>query len=119
MSGQIPPQLQNQIMQLQQIQVQLQALQEQKTQIEAILRDSDDALEELNKAKDDEIVYKSVGEILVKSTKDDAIKELTEKKEMMNIRKQTLDRQEERLKNRLNQLQEQLQNILGGMKGEA
>ncbi|BDC36481.1 prefoldin subunit beta [Candidatus Methanoliparum sp. LAM-1] len=106
-------------MQLQQIQVQLQALQEQKTQIEAILRDSDDALEELNKAKDDEIVYKSVGEILVKSTKDDAIKELTEKKEMMNIRKQTLDRQEERLKNRLNQLQEQLQNILGGMKGEA
>lgn len=82
-------------MQLQQIQVQLQALQEQKTQIEAILRDSDDALEELNKAKDDEIVYKSVGEILVKSTKDDAIKELTEKKEMMNIRKQTLDRQEE------------------------
>ncbi|WP_267496979.1 prefoldin subunit beta [Candidatus Methanoliparum sp. LAM-1] len=115
----MPPQLQNQIMQLQQIQVQLQALQEQKTQIEAILRDSDDALEELNKAKDDEIVYKSVGEILVKSTKDDAIKELTEKKEMMNIRKQTLDRQEERLKNRLNQLQEQLQNILGGMKGEA
>jgi prefoldin beta subunit len=106
-------------MQLQQIQVQLQALQEQKTQIEAILRDSDDALEELNKAKDDEIVYKSVGEILVKSTKDDAIKELTEKKEMMNIRKQTLDRQEERLKNRLNQLQEQLQSILGGMKGEA
>jgi len=109
-------------MQLQQLQAQLQALQGQKIQLENMLKDTDDALEELNKTKDDEIVYKSVGEILVKSTKDDAMKELTEKKETMNIRKQTLDRQEERLQKRLTQLQEQIQGILGGLganQGEA
>jgi len=109
-------------MQLQQLQAQLQALQGQKIQLESMLRENEDALEELNKAKDDEIIYKSVGEILVKSTKDDAIKELVDKKETMNIRKQTLDRQEERLQKRLTQLQEQIQGILGGLganQGEA
>jgi len=91
MDEKLPPQVQNQLMQLQQLQQQSQAMQEQKMQIEATLKETEKALEELEKTKDD-LVYKGVGEILVKTDKETAKSELGEKKEMLNIRKQTLER---------------------------
>jgi Prefoldin, chaperonin cofactor len=46
MSGEIPPQVQNLLAQLQQLKVQMEALGRQKMQVEAMLHDAENALEE-------------------------------------------------------------------------
>lgn len=114
MSSEIPPQVQNQIAQLQQLQAQLQATGRQRMQLEAMLRDSENALEELEKVGEEHVIYKSVGELMIKSRRDEVKEELAEKKETYELRIKTLERQEERLQKRQQQLQEQVRQALGG-----
>ncbi len=113
MSGELPPQIQNQLAQLQQLQQQAQAVMTQKSQIEALTREIDAALKELEKSSDDAIIYKSVGELLFKAEKPKLIEELKERKDMMDLRLKTMAKQEERIQSRFTQLQEQLKQSLG------
>ena len=115
MSGELPPQIQNQLAQLQQLQQQAQAVMTQKAQIEGLIRETEAALKELEKSPDDAVIYKSVGELLFKSEKPKLLEELKEKKDMMDIRLKTMAKQEERIQGRFNQLQEQLKISLGQM----
>ena len=115
MSGELPPQIQNQLAQLQQLQQQAQAVMTQKAQIEGLIRETEAALKELEKSPDDAVIYKSVGELLFKSDKPKLSEELKEKKDMMDIRLKTMAKQEERIQGRFNQLQEQLKMSLGQM----
>jgi prefoldin beta subunit len=117
MSGnvEIPPQVQNLLAQLQQLKVQMEALGRQKLQVEAMLRDAENALEELEKVGDDALIYKNVGELMIKAGKDAVKEELAEKKETYGLRQKTLERQEERGQKRYQQLQQQLQEVLGGV----
>jgi len=115
MSGELPPQIQNQLAQLQQLQQQAQAVMTQKAQIEGLIRETEAALKELEKSPDDAIIYKSVGELLFKSEKPKLLEELKERKDMMDIRLKTMAKQEERIQGRFNQLQEQLKMSLGQM----
>jgi prefoldin beta subunit len=113
MSTELPPQIQNQLAQLQQVQQQAQALVAQKNQVEIMLKETEMALEELGKLNPDAIVYKSVGELLIKTERDETIESLKEKKDTLDLRLQTLTRQEERIQKRFTQLQEQLKQSLG------
>ncbi|WP_456469355.1 prefoldin subunit beta [Archaeoglobus sp.] len=115
--GELPPQVQNLVAQLQQLQQQLQAVITQRAQVEALLRDAEQALEELQKIEDEAPVYKAVGNVLVKEKKEDVIKELTEKKETYEIRIKTLQRQEEKLRERFAETQKKLQGILSPQAG--
>ena len=115
MSGELPPQIQNQLAQLQQLQQQAQAVMAQKTQIEGLIRETDAALKELEKSTDDAIIYKSVGELLFRAEKSKLSVELKERKDMMDIRLKTMAKQEERVQSRFTQLQEQLKQSLGQM----
>ena len=115
MSGELPPQIQNQLAQLQQLQQQAQAVMTQKAQIEGLIRETEAALKELEKSPDDAVIYKSVGELLFKSEKPKLQEELKEKKDMMDIRLKTMAKQEERIQGRFAQLQEQLKMSLGQM----
>jgi prefoldin beta subunit len=115
--GEIPPQVQNMVAQLQQLQQQLQAVVTQRAQVEALLKDTENALEELQRVEDDTPVYKAVGNVLVKEDREKIVKELTEKKETYEIRIKTLQRQEERLRERFAETQKKLQNILGPQAG--
>jgi prefoldin beta subunit len=114
-SAEIPPQVQNLLAQLQQLKVQMEALGRQKLQVEAMLRDAENALEELEKVDDDAQIYKNVGELMIKAGKDAVKVELSEKKETYGLRQKTLERQEERGQKRYQQLQQQLQEALGGV----
>lgn len=109
----MPPQIQNQLAQLQQLQQQAQAMLSQKSQIEALMRETDAAVKELEKSPDDAVVYKSVGELLFKADKPKLLEELKEKKDMMDLRLKTMSKQEERIQSRFTQLQEQLKQSLG------
>ena len=79
----IPPWLREQLTRLQQLQQNLQAIMIQKQQLEAESVEIEKATEELKKSEQDEAVYKSVGPLLIKTKKDDTLKELDEKKEKM------------------------------------
>ena len=113
MSGELPPQIQNQLAQLQQLQQQAQVVISQKSQIEALIRETDAALKELEKSSDDAIIYKSVGELLFKAEKPRLLEELKERKDMMDLRLKTMSKQEERIQSRFSQLQDQLKQSLG------
>ncbi len=114
MSAELPPQIQNQIAQLQQLQQQAQALALQRSQLELALNEADQTLAELDKIDDTAAVYKTVGTILVKSNREDVKTDLSEKKETYGVRLKSLERQEERVQTRFKQLQEQLKKALGG-----
>jgi len=114
-SGEIPPQVQNLLAQLQQLKVQLEALGRQKMQVEALLRDAEHALEELEKVGENPVIYKNVGELMIKAGKETVKEELTERKETYDLRLKTLERQEERAQKRYQQLQEQLREALGAV----
>ncbi|HUW68564.1 MAG TPA: prefoldin subunit beta [Candidatus Nanoarchaeia archaeon] len=113
MSGELPPQVQNQIAQLQQVQQQAQALAQQKNQLEIMVKESDMALYELEKIDNDVPVFKNVGTFLIKADKDKTVEDLKEKKETLDLRLQTIKRQEERIQKRFTQLQEQLKTSVG------
>ena len=78
---QIPPMVQEQISKLQQTQQNLQMIMAQKRQLELEQLETEKALVELNKANDDDAVFKHAGTILIKSNKKDLIEELEEKME--------------------------------------
>lgn len=113
MSTELPPQIQNQLAQLQQLQQQAQALSVQKTQLELALSEAKQTLEELDKLDSNALIFKSVGEVLIKSSKELVKAELTEKQETYNVRLKSLERQEERVQTRFQQLQQQLKKALG------
>ena len=94
---QMPPWLQEQISKMQQSQQNLQSILAQKQQVEMENKESERALEELQKANDDDQVFKYVGSILIKSDKKTLIDDLEEKKELSKTQTTVLTKQEERL----------------------
>ena len=110
----LPPQLQEQLVRLQQLQQTLQSVVTQKQQVELELNESDKALAELEKSTDETPVYKSVGSILVKSNRQTLLTELKERKELLTTRVTVLGKQEERTRERLKEVQDKLQERLKG-----
>lgn len=109
---QIPPWLQEQLQKMQQAQQSLQSILLQKQQLEMEQIDSDKALEELKKASDDESVYKHAGSILIKSTKNDLIAELEERKELSKTRSTVLTKQEARVKESIKEQESKINEMI-------
>jgi prefoldin beta subunit len=113
--GELPPQVQNMIAQLQTIQQQLQMVVSQKVQLESALKEIENAIQEVEKTSEDTPIYKSVGTVLVKTKRGDILKELNEKKETIEVRIRALSRQEEKLRERLQELQNKVKSMLSGV----
>ena len=109
---QLPPWLQEQLLKMQQAQQSLQSILLQKLQREMEQIDSDKALEELKKASDDESVYKHAGSILIKSTKNDLIAELEERKELSKTRSTVLTKQEARVKESIKEQESKINEMM-------
>ena len=105
----IPSHLQEELAKLQQLQQTLQVIVSQKQQVEMELTDTDRALEELKKMSDDAVVYKSIGMLLVRKDKSSITKDLTERRELLSVRASVLGKQEERTREKLRELQQQIQ----------
>ena len=108
----LPPQVQEELVRLQQLQQTLQAVVSQKQQLEMDMTETDRALAELEKVTGETPVYKSVGSILVKADREALLSELKERKELLNTRVTVLGRQEERTRERIKDIQQKLQNRL-------
>ena len=109
---QLPPQIQEDLVRLQQLQQTLQVVVTQKQQLELELSEAEKALSELEKVTDAVPVYKSVGSILLKADRQGLMNDLKERKELINTRVTVLGKQEERTRERLKELQERLQQRL-------
>jgi len=111
----IPPAVQEQLIRFQQIQQTLQAVVAQRQQVEMELMGVEKALEELEKADDNTIVYKSVGSLLIKADRRKLIDELKDQKELLNARLTILNKQETRARAQLKEAREKLQEKLRGV----
>lgn len=108
----LPPQVQERLLRLRQLQQTLQGVLTQKQRLELELTDNEQATEELEKLDENTVIYKSIGSLMVKAEKNKVTTDLNERKELLNMRIKALGRQEERLRKQLKNLQEKLQRDL-------
>ena len=80
--------------------------------MELQLKEVTRALEEVQKLGEDAEVYKSVGNLLIKSEKGSVEAELKDRKETLELRINTLKRQEEKVTSRLKELQAKIQDAI-------
>lgn len=91
--------------QLQLLEQSLQSFLVQKQQFQTQLVEVKSALKELENSKES---YRIIGNIMVQASKDDLKKELESKKEMLNIRIKTLEKQEKQIKEKSSKLQSEV-----------
>ncbi|MEM4389914.1 MAG: prefoldin subunit beta [Candidatus Micrarchaeia archaeon] len=108
---QVSKEMEQRIGEFRNLQNQLQMTLLQKQSVQAQLDEIAEAGEELKKTKGP--IYRSVGTLLVASTKEEAEKDLAEKKELLGVRLNALTRQEEKLRERLNELRAEIEQALG------
>jgi len=108
----LPPQVQERLLRLQQLQQTLQSVLAQKQQVELEMSEIDQASTELQKLADDAAVYKATGSLMIRAEKTKMIAELSERKDLLNARVTILAKQEERLRSQLKELQTKLQQDL-------
>ena len=117
--SQLPPQIQQRLLRLQQLQQNLQGVMAQKQQLTMQLAETENAVKELEKLADDAVVYKSIGALLVKAEKGKVSTELTERKDLVKMRVDVLAKQEERLRTQVKELQDKLQQDLRPVSGSS
>jgi prefoldin beta subunit len=108
----LPPQVQERLLRLQQLQQALQSVLVQKQQVEGELTEIEQALNELQKTSGKTTIYKMIGSLLLKTEKPKVTSDLKERKDLLKMRTQVLAKQEERMRNQLKSLQEKLQSDL-------
>jgi prefoldin beta subunit len=113
----LPPQIQQRLLRLQQLQQTLQGVVSQKQQLDMQLTEVEQAESELEKLNETSAIYKSIGALLVKSKKDKVIVDLNERKELLKMRIEVITKQEERLRTQVKDLQEKLQQDLRPVSG--
>ncbi len=117
MAERLPPEVQQQIVKLQQLQAQLNQVVTEKNVLEQELREVSRALEVLKDVPEDGEVFRVAGHLLVKVKKSDAEKELSERKELIELRLKTLEKQESLLRQQISELQTKIQRSLSGAGG--
>ena len=110
----VPQQLQHQLGQYQQIRQQYQEIALQRRRLESQLSEAKVASEELDKLQDEDVVYKGVGNLLVKVAKDEAKGDLEEKIETLELRIKVHQRQETKIVNRMKEMEAKIRSMTGG-----
>lgn len=110
--AELPPQIQEQLARLQQMQQTLQAVVSQKQRLEIELSETDKAVSELEKITDEAPVYKMVGGIMIRAERQGLLTELKDRKELLNTRVTVLAKQEDRARTRVKEIQDSLQQRL-------
>jgi prefoldin beta subunit len=109
----LPAKLQNDIRQFQRLQQELGAVQQQRLQIDLKLREVSHTLEELKGLPEDVVVYRPIGGLLVRAKNRKEVEDLlTEDKETSEVRLKAVERQENHLKERYTQMQQDLSQAL-------
>jgi prefoldin beta subunit len=114
----LPPNVQERLLRLQQLQQTLQTILAQKQQVEMEKTEVDQTLSELEKTANEAVIYKAIGSLLVKAEKPKVTEELVERKELLDTRTTVLARQEERIRSQVKEAQTKLQEDLSPASGQ-
>jgi len=115
MQGQLPPEAQEKVEQLQDAQQKAQQIAIQKQQAEQQLAEAENALDVLSEVEEDTGMYRRVGELLVETEYGEAKEDLEDQVDSLEIRVQTLEKQEGRIREQFESLQGELQELLQGV----
>lgn len=116
----VPPQVQNQLRQYQETQQKLQQLLSQKQQMDSQVQELEETVDALEDIEENTDVYRSVGRVLVGVDDPEKLRnELAEQKETLEVRLKSVEDQEDGLRDRLETLQETLEDLMGGQQGPA
>ena len=85
----------------------MQGIAVQKETLHLQLAEISSALDELDKTKETD-VYKISGPLLIKTEKSDVKKDLEEKKELIDVKVKTLEKSEQKIKVKIDELRERL-----------
>jgi prefoldin beta subunit len=108
----LPPNVQERLLRLQQLQQTLQSILAQKQQVEMEKTEVEQTIAELQKTAEDTVIYKAIGSLLVKAEKPKVNEDLVERKELLDTRSTVLARQEERMRSQIKEAQTKLQEDL-------
>jgi prefoldin beta subunit len=114
----LPPNVQERLLRLQQLQQTLQTILAQKQQVEMEKTEVDQTLAELQKTADEAVIYKAIGSLLVKAKKAKVTEELVERKSLLDTRSTVMARQEERIRSQVKEAQTKLQEDLSPVSGQ-
>ena len=95
------------IEELQILEHQLQGFLVQKQNIQVELNEVNNAFEETKKTEDD--VYKILSNVMMKANKEDLIKELEERKRLLELRINSFEKQEEAIESKVSKLREKIE----------
>ena len=98
-------------MQLQILEQSIQNLLLQKQQFSGQLLEMENAFKEIQRV---EHAYKIVGNIMVLAKQSDLVEDITQKKELLTLRIQSLEKQEKKIREKAQQLQEEVMQKLKG-----
>jgi len=107
MDSQIDP---SKIQEIQILEQNLQNLMAQKQASQLELSETNNALEEVKKAKSD--IYRILGNIMIKSKPQDLVKELEEKKKILNLRISSVEKQEKLIEEKHLDLRKEINSVL-------
>ena len=94
------------IVELQQLEQNISAFLMQKQAFQAQLMEAENALGELE--KQNEKVYKIVGPLMIESKKEDVKKDLISRKEILDLRVKSIEKQEAKLKEKAEEIQKEV-----------
>jgi prefoldin beta subunit len=114
----LPPNVQERLLRLQQLQQTLQTILAQKQQVEMEKTEVDQTLAELQKTADETVIYRAIGSLLVKAEKAKVTEELNERKSLLDTRSTVMARQEERIRSQVKEAQTKLQEDLSPVSGQ-
>lgn len=104
----LPPEAEKILAKYQEVEAQLASVMTQKGTVISYIREIERALNLLKDLPGDAVVYRSTGHVLVKVSRDDAMKDLEGKKEELEIRLVSLEKMEGVLKKQLEELRSSL-----------
>jgi prefoldin beta subunit len=116
MKNQMDSEFNKRLIEYENMEKQLEMLLVQKHQLQLQLNEIKHALEELKKSKG--TVYRSIGSIMVHSSKEDAEKDLSERKELIEVKTNAIVKQEEKLRGSVVDAQKHLQERMRQYEGK-
>ncbi len=108
MAQRLPPELEQLAIKYQQLEAQLTSVVTQKTAIITQIREIERALSVLQSVSNDAAVYRNTGFVMVKVSKEEAVKDLENRKEELQIRLTSLEKMESMLKKQLDEVKEKI-----------
>ncbi len=115
MAQRLPPELEQLAIKYQQLEAQLASVVTQKTAILSQIKEIERALSVLQSVGDDAAVYRNTGFVMVKVSKEEAVKDLENRKEELQIRLTSLEKMESMLKKQLDEVKEKISKFRVGV----